>query len=192
MRVITGSAKGMPLATLPGEEIVRPTSQRVKEAMFSAIQFEIAGRRALDAFAGSGQLGIEALSRGAAFCVFLERDSKAAGMLAQNLERAKLGDKARWVPGDAMQFLRRAGESFDLIFLDPPYGSGLLQAAIPLAGERLAPGGILCCEAPNGESLPTRAGDAVLQKSYRHGRTTVHLFRRQEEGGLEENSEEST
>jgi 16S rRNA (guanine(966)-N(2))-methyltransferase RsmD len=176
MRVITGTARGVPLATLPGEDVVRPTSQRVKEAMFSAIQFEIKGRSALDAFAGSGQLGIEALSRGAVFCVFLEQSPKAAAILARNLERTKLSEKARLLPGEALQFLRRAGESFDLIFLDPPYGQGLLQEAIPLAAERLAPGGLLLCEAPSGESLPERAGETALRRSYRHGHTTVHLY----------------
>jgi 16S rRNA (guanine(966)-N(2))-methyltransferase RsmD len=181
MRVITGTAKGKPLATLPGEDVVRPTSQRVKEAMFSAIQFEVEGRNALDAFAGSGQLGIEALSRGAAFCVFVERDPKAAVVLGQNLERTKLSENARLLPGDALAFLRRAGESFGLIFLDPPYGAGLLQEAIPLAAERLAPGGLLLCEAPSAESLPERAGETVLWRSYRHGKTTVHLYRNGEE-----------
>ena len=180
MRVITGTAKGKPLATLPGEDVVRPTSQRVKEAMFSAVQFEIEGRRALDAFAGCGQLGIEALSRGAVNCVFLEKDARAAEVIQKNLERCNLTEKARQVPGDAIQFLRRQGESFDLIFLDPPYGDGLLQTAIPLATERLAPDGLLLCEAPSRESLPEIAGDTALQKSYRHGKTTVHLYRRNE------------
>ena len=183
MRVITGSAKGKPLATLPGEDIVRPTSQRVKEAMFSAIQFEIEGRGALDCFAGCGQLGIEALSRGAPRCVFLEKDAKAAECIQKNLERCGLGERARLIPGDALRFLQRAGEDFDLIFLDPPYGDGLLRQAIPLAAERLAPDGLLLCEAPSGESLPEIMGDTALRKSYRHGKTTVHLYRRAKDDG---------
>jgi 16S rRNA (guanine(966)-N(2))-methyltransferase RsmD len=173
------------LETLPGEDVIRPTSQRVKEAMFSAIQFEIKGRKTLDAFAGSGQLGIEALSRGASFCLFLEQAPKAAEILVRNLEHAKLADKARLLPGEALQFLRRAGEEFDLIFLDPPYRTGLLQEAIPLAAERLAPDGILLCEAPSTESLPESAGETALWRSYRHSHTTVHLYRRAKETNAE-------
>jgi 16S rRNA (guanine(966)-N(2))-methyltransferase RsmD len=176
MRVITGKARGVPLATLPGEDVVRPTSQRVKEAMFSAIQFEIAGRRALDAFAGSGQLGVEALSRGAASCLFLELDGRALQMVRKNLERAKLEGQLLQV--DALQFLRRTAGEFDLIFLDPPYGKGLLQAAIPVAAARLAAEGILVCEAPTPEALPEQCGAVLLHKTYRHGKIKICLYRR--------------
>jgi len=180
MRVITGSARGVPLATLPGEDVVRPTSQRVKEAMFSAIQFEIAQRAVLDAFAGSGQLGIEALSRGAASCLFLEQDSGALKMIAKNLERCKLSDKAKLMPADALQYLRRSVDLFGLIFLDPPYGKGLLGQAIPIAAEKLGPGGLLVCEANVKESLPERHGDVALRKEYRHGRTKILVYMKED------------
>ena len=180
MRVITGTARGVPLATLPGEDLVRPTSQRVKEAMFSAIQFEIQGRAALDAFAGSGQLGIEALSRGAASCLFLEQDSGALKMIAKNLERCKMTDKSRLLPADALQYLRRSVDLFGLIFLDPPYGKDLLGQAIPVAAEKLEPGGLLVCEAGARESLPERHGDTALRKEYRHGRTKICVYQREE------------
>ena len=180
MRVITGTARGVPLATLPGEEVVRPTSQRVKEAMFRAIQFEIAGQAALDAFAGSGQLGIEALSRGAESCLFLERDGGALKMIAKNLERCKMTDRARLLPADALQYLRRTADTFGLIFLDPPYGSDLLGQAIPIAAERLSPGGLLVCEAGAKESLPERCGSTALRKEYRHGRTKICVYQRDE------------
>ena len=180
MRVITGTARGVPLATLPGEDVVRPTSQRVKEAMFSAIQFEIEGRAALDAFAGSGQLGIEALSRGAASCLFLETDGGAQKMIQKNLERCKLTDKARLIPADALQYLRRCADAFGLIFLDPPYGSDLLGQAIPAAADKLEPGGLLICEARARESLPERHGDTALRKEYRHGRTKICVYQREE------------
>jgi len=179
MRVITGSARGVPLATLQGEDVVRPTSQRVKEAMFSAIQFEIAGRAALDAFAGSGQLGIEALSRGAVSCVFLEQDPGAAKMIAKNLERCKMSDKAKLMPVEALQYLRRTVDQFGLIFLDPPYGKDLLGQAIPIAAERLEPGGLLVCEAGARESLPERHGDTALRKEYRHGKTKICVYQRE-------------
>ena len=180
MRVITGSARGVPLATLPGEDIVRPTSQRVKEAMFSAIQFEIEGRAALDAFAGSGQLGIEALSRGAASCLFLEQDAGALKMIAKNLERCKMTAQARLIPADALQYLRRTVDQFGLIFLDPPYGKELLGQAIPVAAEKLELGGLLVCEANARESLPERHGDVALRKEYRHGRTKICVYQRKE------------
>ncbi|MDR0530746.1 MAG: 16S rRNA (guanine(966)-N(2))-methyltransferase RsmD [Oscillospiraceae bacterium] len=178
MRVITGAARGVPLATLPGEDIVRPTSQKMKEALFSAIQFEIAGRRALDAFAGSGQLGIEALSRSAEHCLFLELDGGALQIVKQNLARAKLADKASVMQVDALQYLRRTTELFDLIFLDPPYGKEILQAAIPVAAERLRPDGILVCEAPRAESLPDWHGDVQLRKTYAHGKAKLCIYRR--------------
>jgi len=181
MRVITGTARGVPLATLPGEDVVRPTSQRVKEAMFSAIQFEIAGRAVLDAFAGCGQLGIEALSRGAASCLFLEQDAGALKMIAKNLERCKLADKARLLPAEALQYLRRTADTFGLIFLDPPYGKGLLGQAIPIAAEKLGPGGLLVCEANVRESLPERHGDVALRREYKHGRTKICVYQRESE-----------
>ena len=180
MRVITGSARGVPLATLPGEDVVRPTSQRVKEAMFSAIQFEIAGRAALDAFAGCGQLGIEALSRGAVSCLFLEQDGGAMKMIAKNLERCKMTEKAKLMPAEALQYLRRTVDQFGLIFLDPPYGKGLLGQAIPIAAERLEPGGLLVCEANARESLPEQHGDVALRKEYKHGRTKICVYQREE------------
>ena len=179
MRVITGKARGVPLATLPGEDVVRPTSQRVKEAMFSAIQFEIAGRSALDAFAGSGQLGIEALSRGASSCLFLDRDAGALQVVKKNLERAKLSDQAKLLQLDSLQYLRRTAEAFDLIFLDPPYGVDLLQQAIPLAAARLNPGGILVCEAQAAESLPEACEGAALRKAYKHGKTKICVYQRE-------------
>ena len=178
MRVITGTARGVPLATLPGEDIVRPTSQRVKEAMFSAVQFEIAGRAVLDAFAGSGQLGIEALSRGAASCLFLESNAKAAEVLAKNLERCRVAERSKLLPADALQYMRRTAERFGLIFLDPPYGAGLLEEAIPLAAALLEPEGLLLCEAPALDSLPEQAGDVALRKSYRHGKTKIQVYQK--------------
>ena len=118
MRVITGSARGRRLKELEGLE-TRPTTGKVKEALFSVIQFDIEGRRVLDLFAGTGQLGIEALSRGAECAVFVERRRDALQVIRENLEACGMTDKARVVNGDAMSYLK-SGEKFDLIFLDPP------------------------------------------------------------------------
>ena len=178
MRVITGLARGVSLTTLPGEDVVRPTSQRVKEAMFSAIQFEIAGRAALDAFAGCGQLGIEALSRGAKSCLFLEMNEGAAEVIIKNFTRCRVAEQSKLLQVDALQYLRRTEETFGLIFLDPPYGKMLLQEAIPLAAARLEPEGLLICEAPAKEALPEQLDDVVLRKSYRHGKTKICVYQK--------------
>ena len=140
MRVITGTARGRRLETLPGEE-TRPTAERVKEGLFSAIQFDIEGRRAVDLFAGSGQLGIEALSRGAAGCIFIDRNAEAAEVIRRNLKAAGLYASAHVLTTDAMLFLERGRERFDLAFLDPPYASGLLPEALARLAPQIDPGG---------------------------------------------------
>jgi len=180
MRVITGTARGVRLQTLPGEDTVRPTSQRVKEAMFSAIQFEIEGRQVLDAFAGSGQLGVEALSRGAAQCLFLEQDSRAFAILQANIAHARFTDQAKLMPVDAVQYIRRTNEQFGVVFLDPPFGTGALQEVLPLAAERLTPGGLIVCETLADEAMPEQMGDTALRRSYRHGRTKVCVYQKGE------------
>ena len=124
MRVITGTARGRRLVTREGEA-VRPTTEKVKEAMFSMIQFRIEGRRALDLFAGSGQLGIEALSRGAREVVFVDSSADSAAVVRQNLETTRLAPAAKVYRTDFAAFLQRGGEPFDLAFLDPPYRTGL-------------------------------------------------------------------
>ena len=117
MRVITGTARGRVLRTLEGED-VRPTTDRVKEAVFSIIQFEIEGRRVLDLFAGSGQLGIEALSRGAASATFVDMSKDSLSAVKYNLEHTKLGDNAKVVQTDALSFLKLTKDKFDIVFLD--------------------------------------------------------------------------
>ena len=176
MRVITGTAKGRKLKTLEGEN-VRPTIERVKEAVFSIIQFEIEGRRVLDLFAGSGQLGIEALSRSAASAVFIDADKAAVAVVKENLETAKLADKATVLQTDALAFLQTSNLTFDIAFLDPPYGTGLLQKVLPLVAPKIAPGGIILCESPFGEELPKTIGELRLTRIYRYGKTAVTTYR---------------
>ena len=120
MRVIAGTAKGVRLQTLEGEA-TRPTTERVKEALMSAVQFDIEGRRVLDLFAGSGQLGVEALSRGAASCVFVDRSAEAAAVVRKNLQAAGLFTQSQVLCLDSLSYLTRPKERFDLVFLDPPY-----------------------------------------------------------------------
>ena len=129
MRVITGSARGRRLKELEGME-TRPTTDRVKEGLFSALQFDIEGRRVLDLFAGTGQLGIECLSRGAASAVFVDRRADAVQLIRENLRLTELEDRARVVAGDSMEYLKSIPEPFDIIFMDPPYAAGPLEPAI--------------------------------------------------------------
>ena len=155
MRVITGTARGRRLKELEGTE-TRPTTDRVKEGLFSALQFDIEGRRVLDLFAGTGQLGIECLSRGAASAVFVDRRADAVKLIRENLKLTELQDRARVVAGDSMEFLRSLRERFDIVFLDPPYEAGLLEPAVAhlTAFDILNPHGIIVAEHPADRSLP--------------------------------------
>lgn len=179
MRVITGSARGMTLKTLDGRD-VRPTTDKVKEAVFSAIQFEIEGRRVLDLFAGSGQLGIEALSRGAASATFVDSDKNAVEIIRANLDKTKLSQLAKVVRTDSLLFLQADSGTYDLAFLDPPYGTGLLQRALAAIDPRIAVGGTVVCEMPAAELLPDSVGQGlVLIKRYKYSKTAVAVYRKQ-------------
>lgn len=136
MRVIAGTARRLPLKTIPGDK-TRPTTDRIKETLFNILQPEIADCRFLDLFSGSGAIGIEALSRGAAFAVFVEKNPKAAACIRENLEFTRLYDKGRIYKGDVMQILRTMGEvePFDLVFMDPPYGKSLERMALEILAD---------------------------------------------------------
>ena len=183
MRVITGSAKGRVLETLPGDDIVRPTTDRVKEAMFSIIQFEIEGRRVLDLFAGSGQLGIEALSRGAAYAVFVDKTADSVNCVKRNLIKTGLKMNASVIQADSLTFLKTTKETFDIALLDPPYSTGVLQQAVVLAAEKMSDGGVIICEHPKGEEMPEKAGEFSLYREYKYGKTALSVYRKNNEEG---------
>ena len=176
MRVITGTAKGCRLETLAGTD-TRPTVERVKEGIFSAINFEIEGRRVLDLFAGSGQMGLEALSRGAASCVFVDSSRDAVQVVRRNMTATKLSANATVLCRDALGFLQQSTERFDLVFLDPPYDAQLLVPCLEALAGRVTPGGTVLCESDRGTELPDAVGDLVLDRSYRYGRVIVRLYR---------------
>ncbi len=176
MRVITGSAKGCRLTTLPGED-TRPTTDKVKEGLFSAIQFDIEGRRVLDLFAGSGQLGIEALSRGASGCVFVDCNPEAVAIIKQNLQKTGLSSQSQVVATDALSFLERPKDAFDLVFLDPPYSAGLLPTALEKSAKRVNDGGILICESDEDAVLPDKVDRFTLDRVRRYGRIHVWIYR---------------
>lgn len=177
MRVITGSARGRRLATLSGAEIVRPTSESVKEALFSIIQFEIHGKRVLDLFAGCGQLGIEALSRGAEHCTFVEKDKNAYAVVKENVQHCGFDEKATILSTDALSFLRGTS-SFDIALLDPPYNKELISKALPLLVEHMSDNGVIVCESEKFEELPESAGNWRVSKIYNYGKTKLTLYRK--------------
>ena len=178
MRVITGSKRGHKLVTLEGTN-VRPTTDRVKEALFSIIQFDIEGRTVLDLFAGSAQLGIEALSRGATFAVFVEKSKEAIGVIEKNLINTSLQNSARILNKDYVAFLNSKGETFDIAFLDPPYDQGILEIALPLTIQRMSEAGLIVCEHSVAEILPQEIDGFVKQKDYKYGTTVLTVYRRQ-------------
>jgi len=180
MRVITGSARGRNLNTLPGEEVTRPTTQSTKEALFSAIQFEIEGAQVLDLFAGSGQLGIEALSRGARFCTFVENDRRAYKIVEQNLQHCKMEDVSSLVFADALSFLSRNG-TYDIAFLDPPYNAGLLEACLERLTPKMNDGGVIVCESAKTQVLPVAVNGWRISKEKHYGKTKLTYYRRGDE-----------
>lgn len=195
MRIITGSAKGKRLLTLEGET-TRPTSDRIKEAMFSSIQFDIEGRRVLDLFAGCGQLGLEALSRGAASAMFVDASSDAIALVKKNIAATGFREKCRTLVSDYRNYLRKAGGKvapFDLVFLDPPYAMQACTDALCrlVREDLLAPGALVVMEC--GEEVPTPevAGNFEVLKSTRYGKKTgieILLYRGKKEEKPEEES----
>lgn len=180
MRVITGTARGRKLQTLPGLD-VRPTTDMVKEAMFSIVQFEVEGAMVLDLFAGSGQLGIEALSRGARGCVFVDQSRDAQEIIRKNLASAGLAAHARVAAMDSFAFLASAKDSFDIALLDPPYQQGMIPKALPLLIPRMHPAGAIICETQKGEELPQEVDGWQIARTYRYGKVALALYRRREE-----------
>ncbi len=162
----------------------RPTTDRVKEGLFNALQFRIQGRRVLDLFAGTGQLGIECLSRGASSAVFVDHRADAVSLIRRNLDTADMADRAVVTAGDALSFLAACEERFGLIFLDPPYGTDLLERALEQIAARdlLIPGGWLSAEHPADHPLPEAAPPCRTYRTYRYGKIAVTLFRRDGEG----------
>lgn len=175
MRIITGTARGRRLITLQGEA-VRPTPERVKEALFSMLQFQLEGRRVLDLFAGSGQIGLEALSRGAKEVVFVDASRESVSVVEKNIQSTGLTRGAKVVPMDSLLFLQRKTEPFDIAFLDPPYRTGLLQQALPLTAAIMNRGGVIIAEHPVDDEVPETLGDFVRGKERRYGKILLTVY----------------
>lgn len=181
MRIITGSAKGIHLKTLEGTA-TRPTAERVKEALFSMLQFDLEGRRVLDLFSGSGQLALEALSRGAAFAVMVDKSRDAVRIMEQNALKTKLYDRCQIVQGEYSDYIRRhRGGGFDIVFLDPPYAADLYRPALQALWQYklLKPTALIVCES---ESEEIFGNDETTAKKFstvrvaRYGRTYITVL----------------
>ena len=177
MRIITGKARGTKLDSLPGED-TRPTAERVKEGVFSAIQFDIEGRKVLDLFGGSGQMALEALSRGARNAVIVDNNRKAAEIIRSNASKTGLFSECRTICSDWRDFIKSAAGRyrFDLVFLDPPYKDGFLDEVIKRVSEKglLDSGCILVCE--SGESGIPVPPEGFSARLYRYGKVCVSIL----------------
>ena len=179
MRVITGTAKGIMLATPDGMQ-TRPTSDRVKEALFSIIQFDVPGARVLDLFGGTGQLGIEALSRGAKNAVFVDAREEACRLIRENLKRTKMEQIGTVIRSDYLDYLKRCKQTFDIVILDPPYAEVFLENALKMITEIdiLQSGGIIITERPLGKDLPWDFEGFSRSRDYKYGKTLITVYRK--------------
>ena len=179
MRVITGKARGVQLKT-PDGMLTRPTTDRVKEALFSIINFDIPGAKVLDLFGGTGQLGIEALSRGAKSAVFVDAREDACKLIKENLKRTKMEQDGRVIRSDYADYLSRCREQFDIIFLDPPYAEVFLENALKRITEIdiLQSNGIIVTERPLGKELPWEFENYTRSRDYKYGKTLLTIYRK--------------
>ncbi len=175
MRVITGSAKGKRLETLDGLDI-RPTADRVKEAIFSSIQFDLFDTEVLDLFAGTGQLGIEALSRGARSATFVDISARSLNVVRKNLEITGFVDKSQTVNMNGCDFIVRNEKKYDFIFLDPPYNKGILLNILPLLSNKLQDNGRIICEYEKNLELPEKVEQLTLKKTQKYGKIKVSMY----------------
>lgn len=178
MRVITGSARGRRLRE-PSNYDIRPTTDKVKEAIFSSIQFDVPGARVLDLFAGTGQLGIEALSRGAEHCVFVDASPEAVRLVTENLRATGLSDRAEVKRGEALAYLASA-RGFDIVLLDPPYASNLLEKSLNLliGFDILKENGIIVCESDVSYVLPEAPAEKYSVREHTYGRIKLTTWTR--------------
>lgn len=179
MRVIAGIAGGRKISSLPGLD-VRPTAEKVKEAIFSSIQFDLEGRRFLDLFAGCGQMGIEALSRGAKSATFVDNSAVHLKTVKENLAVTGLQFNAKVICADFASFLSTCSDTFDIAFLDPPYYEGLITDALLETCQVMSAFGKILCEHPKEISLPDTVNDFYCYKEYNYGKIVISAYRRKE------------
>ena len=179
MRVISGSARGVSLKTPDGLH-TRPTADRVKEALFSIIQFDLPGAKILDLFGGTGQLGIEGLSRGAKSAMFIDEREDACKLIRENLNRTKLSENAQVIRCDYASYIKNCKDKYNIIFLDPPYAEVFLENSLKMITEIdiLQSGGIIVTERPFGKVLNFDFPGYNRSKDYKYGKTILTLYRK--------------
>lgn len=182
LRVISGSARGHKLKTLKSN-LTRPTSDMVKESLFNIIAEYVMDADVLDLFAGTGNLGIEALSRGAASAVFIDKSRECHDVISYNLMHTKLSDRAAVFTADAEAALARLkaeGRKFDLIFIDPPYSKNLAAKALKIIGENgiIKDNGLIVAEHSSNDALPETTGEIQLVRSQRYGDTVLSFYKK--------------
>ena len=179
MRIVAGNARGRKLKELPGMD-TRPTTDKVKESMFNIVQFDIEGRRVLDLFAGTGQLGCEALSRGAGYVTFVDQSKEAVRVIKENAALVADPDAFEVLQRDALAFVGAKPAKYGLVFLDPPYRTGLLEKALEAIStiDIVAEHGIIVCESALDEILPTLPAPYEMGREYRYGKIKVTLYHR--------------
>ncbi len=182
LRVIAGSAKGLRLNTLEGMG-TRPTTDRVRENLFNILAPYMESSKVLDLFAGSGSLGIEALSRGAQSAVFSDSNEKCVNIIKENLQHVKFFEKGQVFLGEAQLILKKLsqhGEKFDIIFLDPPYKKGIIPPILQLLEESgvLEDKFIIAAESDIGDELPESTGAMVVSKIQLYGKTKLTFYKR--------------
>ena len=183
MRIITGRARGVRLASLEGEN-TRPTAERVKEAVFSMLQFEMEDRQVLDLFGGSGQMALEAISRGASHAVLADKSREAVEIMKKNCIKTRLAPDCEIFCADYAEVLRtcRGRRRFDLVFLDPPYALGLIPKVLSLMLDYkiLSPNCTLVCESARGEDVfggdEELASKFEIRKAAKYGAAYVTLL----------------
>jgi 16S rRNA (guanine966-N2)-methyltransferase len=177
MRVITGTARGRKLKA-PENYDIRPTTDVVKEAVFNIVQFDVEGRRVLDLFAGTGQLGIETLSRGAESCIFVDSDKAATTIVRDNLKTCGL--EGQVLQADALGYLDGCGK-FDLIFIDPPYDSGLYDEVLQKINlvDILSDGGIIICESRRETPMPAVSAPYFAGREYVYGKVKISVYHKE-------------
>ena len=176
MRIISGSARGRRLITPVGMEI-RPTTDKVKEALFSILHFDLPGKHVLDLFAGTGQLGLEALSRGAADVVFTDSSKKAVALIKQNVGLTGFGAQSTVLQTDAFSYLSSADRRFDIVLMDPPYEKELCEKAAALLPRVLNKDAVVVCETRPDEFLPPQIGWLSAVKEYRYSGIRLTVYR---------------
>lgn len=185
MRVVAGTARGTVLKT-PEGMLTRPTADRVKEAVFSILHFDVQDALVLDLFGGTGQLGIEALSRGAKNATFVDAREDACRLIRENLKRTRLEKDAKVVRCDYLDYLKRCREQYDIIFLDPPYAEVFLENSLNRITEIdiLRSGGIIVAERPLGKELPWEYPGFTRSRDYQYGKILLTFYRK--DGGSQE------